>query len=112
MGVNCYVPQTLEEALKIRSEKDCIILAGGSDLMVGAFRATGVTPYFASDVMIIRSLKELQGISRTNKGQIEINIVMEIRPLVCSDTDFPCRVGNIAPYRIKGDIFICGIGSA
>ena len=72
MGVNCYVPQTLEEALKIRSENDCIILAGGSDLMVGAFRATGVTPYFASDVMIIRSLKELQGISRNNKGQIEI----------------------------------------
>lgn len=72
MGVNCFVPKTLEEALKIRKEHECIVLAGGSDLMVSAFRATGVTPYFASDVMIIRSLDELKGISKNQKGQLEI----------------------------------------
>ena len=37
MGVNSYLPKTLKEALEIRKDHDTIILAGGSDLMVGAF---------------------------------------------------------------------------
>lgn len=72
MGVNTFIPHSLKEALEVRKNNDCIIMAGGSDLMVSAFRATGVTPYFAKDVMIIRSLDELRGISKNAKGQLEI----------------------------------------
>ncbi|NLZ67943.1 MAG: molybdopterin dehydrogenase, partial [Spirochaetales bacterium] len=34
----CYLPKTLEEALKIRKETHAKPLAGGSDLMVQYYR--------------------------------------------------------------------------
>lgn len=72
MGVNCYIPQTLTEALDILSKKDVIIMAGGSDLMVSGFRTIGVPPSFEKDVMVIRNLKELSFIKKNDKGELEI----------------------------------------
>ena len=70
--VNCYIPKTLEEALRIRNSEDVIILAGGSDLMVSHKRTIGLAPVFEKPVMIIRNLKELKGIKINEWGECEI----------------------------------------
>ena len=67
--VMCYMPKTLEEALKIKSEHDVIVLAGGSDLMVSHKRTLGLTPRFEKPVMIIRNLPELNKIYINEKGE-------------------------------------------
>jgi len=59
-----YIPQTLEEALRIRKETGAKPLAGGTDLMVMHRRGTGVIPSFPWPVMIISSLEELKYIRR------------------------------------------------
>ncbi len=70
--VRAYIPETLKEALEIRSKTDCIPLAGGSDLMVSNKRTTGVAPSFDKPVLIIRNLKELKEISVNGKGECVI----------------------------------------
>ena len=52
--VKCFIPETLEEALRIRKETGATVLAGGSDLMVANSMGAGVTPAFKGDVLIIR----------------------------------------------------------
>ncbi len=42
--VKCFIPETLEEALRIRKETGATVLAGGSDLMVANSMGAGVTP--------------------------------------------------------------------
>ena len=63
--VKCFIPETLEEALRIRKETGATSLAGGSDLMVSNSMGAGITPAFRGDVMIITGLKELKGITET-----------------------------------------------
>lgn len=63
--VKCFIPETLEEALRIRKETGATILAGGSDLMVSNSMGAGITPAFRGDVMIITGLRELKGITET-----------------------------------------------
>ena len=63
--VKCFIPETLEEALRIRKETGATILAGGSDLMVSNSMGAGITPAFRGDVMIVTGLKELKGITET-----------------------------------------------
>ena len=41
--VKCFIPETLEEALRIRRETGATVLAGGSDLMVANSMCAGVT---------------------------------------------------------------------
>ncbi len=65
----CYIPETLKEALEIKSKRDVIILAGGSDLMVSNKRTLGLTPKFDKPVMIIRNLPELKKIYINEKGE-------------------------------------------
>ena len=70
--VKCFIPETLEEALRIRKETGATVLAGGSDLMVANSMGAGVTPAFKSDVLIITTLKELKGIRALPDGSVEI----------------------------------------
>lgn len=70
--VKCYLPETLEEALRIRKETGATILAGGSDLMVANSMGAGVTPAFKNDVVIITGIKELKGIRELPDGSVEI----------------------------------------
>ena len=70
--VKCFIPETLEEALRIRKETGATILAGGSDLMVANSMGAGVTPAFKGDVLIITNLKELKGIRALPDGSVEI----------------------------------------
>ena len=61
--VKCYLPETLEEALRIRKETGAILLAGGSDLMVANGMGAGITPAFEKDVLLLTGVKELKGIT-------------------------------------------------
>ena len=70
--VKCFIPETLEEALRIRKETGATVLAGGSDLMVANSMGAGVTPAFKGDVLIITNLKELKGIRALPDGSVEI----------------------------------------
>ena len=65
----CYIPETLEEALEIKSRHDVIVLAGGSDLMVSNKRTLGLAPKFDKPVMIVRNLPELRGIYINEEGE-------------------------------------------
>lgn len=60
--VKSYSPNTLEEALKLLNEKDMIIYAGGTDLMVKNKNATGLLPKFNKDLLYVGDLNELKGI--------------------------------------------------
>ena len=70
--VKCFIPETLEEALRIRKETGATVLAGGSDLMVANSMGAGVTPAFKGDVLIITNLKGLKGIRALPDGSVEI----------------------------------------
>lgn len=72
MVETCYIPQSLDEALKLRKEKQCHPLAGGTDLMVQYRKGTDVTPAFPFCVMIISNLKELKGIRVLEDGSVRI----------------------------------------
>ncbi|HPY80021.1 MAG: xanthine dehydrogenase family protein subunit M [Erysipelotrichaceae bacterium] len=62
--VNKYIPGTLEEALKILSEHDCYIMAGGTDLMVAKHRSSGLLPNLDKDVIYVMGLQELNFIKK------------------------------------------------
>lgn len=64
--VEVFKPLTLQEALKIRSSKDTILFAGGSDLMVKYRSWSGTIAELPLDVLFIGHLKELQEISLSN----------------------------------------------
>lgn len=72
MDIKCHTPYTLDDALEIRANTGAIVLAGGTDLMVSAFRGIGITPYFDNDVMVIRNIPELSGIKKDEEGNIII----------------------------------------
>ena len=72
MVEKCYIPSSLEEALKIRRETGARPLAGGSDLMVQYKQGIGITPAFPFPVMIISKLEELRGIRQKDDGSVEI----------------------------------------
>ena len=99
--VKCFLPETLEEALKIRKETGATILAGGSDLMVANSMGAGVTPAFDKPVMIITGLKELKGIREVN-GCIEIGALTTSAEIAASPIapellkDAASRMGAIA----------------
>jgi len=69
--VDGYRPDTLIEALKIRSETDCLPIAGGTDLMVQKARGTGLGPGFEKSLLFIGHLPELRRIER-KEGFIHI----------------------------------------
>ena len=102
MEVKCYVPQTLEEALKVRKEAGAIPLAGGSDLMVANSQGAGITPSFEKDVVIITNLPELKGIQKNADGSVEIGACTTSAEIAASDLVHPLvrdaasRMGAIA----------------
>ncbi len=60
--VNAYRPKNLDEALKIRGEKDVIPIAGGTDLMVRYRNISGATPRFEKPVLFVGHLEEIKNI--------------------------------------------------
>lgn len=102
MEVKCYLPQTLQEALKIRKETGAIPLAGGSDLMVAHSQGAGITPDFEKDVLIITNLPELKGIRALEDGTVEIGACTTSAEIAASELVHPLvrdaasRMGAIA----------------
>ena len=100
--VKCFIPETLEEALRIRKETGATVLAGGSDLMVANSMGAGVTPAFKGDVLIITNLKELKGIRALPDGSVEIGACTTSAEIARSPsapellTDAASRMGAIA----------------
>lgn len=100
--MTCFMPQTLDEALKLRKEYAAIPLAGGSDLMVSHSRGTGVTPEFEKPVLILTGLKELRGIRRLENGSVEIGALCTSAEIAGSELAHPLlrdaasRMGAIA----------------
>ena len=78
--MNCYIPESLQEALELRAT-GAIPLAGGSDLMVSHSRGTGVTPAFARPVLVITNLSELRGIRTAEDGSVEIGACTTAREI-------------------------------
>ena len=90
--MNCYIPETLEEALQIRKETGAIPLAGGTDLMVQHYCGTDISPQFSSPILIISNLKELEGIKKRDDGKIEIGALSTSAEIASSD---------LVPYLVK-----------
>jgi len=79
--VDGYFPSTFEEALKILNEKDVIIYAGGTDLMVRNKNATSLLPKFNNDLLYIGNLKELKEI-KESVDKLEIGATCSLSSLL------------------------------
>jgi xanthine dehydrogenase FAD-binding subunit len=79
--VEGYFPSTFEEALEILSEKDVIIYAGGTDLMVRNKNATSLLPSFNNDLLYIGNLKELKEIKESTDN-LEIGATCSLSSLL------------------------------
>lgn len=122
--INHFVPKSFSEALKILSEHNCYIFAGGTDLMVQKHTSTGLLPRFDKDVMYVMNLKELDYISKDEKGNIHIgaatryveiensSLVPEIYKTVIREIASPnlrnmaTMAGNIANASPAGDSLV------
>ena len=81
---DCFIPNTLTEALEYRLNNPCIIMAGSSDLMVAHNAGTGATPVFDKDVLLIRNLSEIHGIKKEKNGDITIGACTTSREISTS----------------------------
>ena len=85
MNEKLYIPEKLRDALEYRKANDCIIMAGGSDLMVSAYRASGILPEFDKKILLIRNLKELSGIKKNKDKSITLGACTTSREIESSD---------------------------
>ncbi|MFP4431979.1 MAG: FAD binding domain-containing protein [Spirochaetaceae bacterium] len=67
-GPDFHSPQSLEEALDIRSRTGAIPLAGGTDLLVRHRSWTGTLPDIHEPVLFVGALSELQGVEERRDG--------------------------------------------
>jgi len=116
-----FVPTTLKEALKILDERDCYIMAGGTDLMVQKHRGSGLLPNFDKDILYVMNIKELDYIKTDAEGNLRIgamnrycellnsSLVPDIFKTVFKEIASPnirnmaTLVGNIANASPAGD---------
>lgn len=100
--VKCFMPEFLEEALKIRKETGAIPMGGGSDLMVANSRGAGITPAFRTAVMLLAGVKELRGIRENEDGSVSIGAMTTSAQIAASEAVHPLlrdaasRMGAIA----------------
>lgn len=79
--VEAYKPNNLKEALELLAFNDCIIFAGGTDLMVKGKRWPGLAPSFEKPVMFISQLQELREVTEDN-GILTIGAACTLSELV------------------------------
>lgn len=65
--VKAYMPEGIKEAMKILNEEECIVFAGGTDLMVSRKAWSGMEPAFEKPVMFIDGITELKNITRQDE---------------------------------------------
>jgi xanthine dehydrogenase FAD-binding subunit len=120
--VETFAAKSKEEALWFLNKRKCIILAGGTDLMVKRKKWSGCLPCFDDDVVFIRHLQELKNIKITEKylsigaacslSELEENILMPLyfKEVILSMANPAIRNvatigGNICNASPAGDIF-------
>jgi len=82
--VDGFRPETLQEALGIRSKYNCLPIAGGTDLMVQKARGFALKPDFDKPLLFIGHLPELNKIS-IEKDQIYIGAGVLLTDLLNND---------------------------
>ena len=82
--VDGFRPETLQEALGIRSKYNCLPIAGGTDLMVQKARGFALKPDFDKPLLFIGHLPELNKIS-IEKDQIHIGAGVLLTDLLNND---------------------------
>lgn len=60
--VETFIPKSKEEALRLLNQKNCRILAGGTNIMVKAKKWSGGITDFDSDIILIKHLQEIKNI--------------------------------------------------
>ena len=120
------IPNNLHEALVALSEHDCVIVAGGSDIMLQKRNTAGELPKFDKDVLFIANLEELHKEYEDNEGlHIGATITLEeilnhkLTPQVLKDClkelasvnirHFATLPGNIANASPAGDTIVVDI---
>ncbi len=81
---NYFFPETLREALEIRSRMGAIPVAGGTDLMVKYKKPAGLVPRAGDPVIFLNGVEELRGIKRVD-GFIEIGATTELSEILKSE---------------------------
>lgn len=124
--VEKFIPTSLKEALRIIYERDCYIVAGGSDVMVQKKNTAGLLPTFDKDVMYISHVDELKGIYKDKDGvhvkamttldEVEHNELVPalLRKAVSEVAStnirhFATLVGNIANASPAGDTTVVDV---
>ncbi len=113
--VNYFMPETLHEALHIIDEHECIILAGGTDLMI-KYRSTAETPpAFQKDVCFLSQIKELKYIKKDHHF-IHVGAMTTLEELMVSPVIpnlFKQVINDIAAPGIRHTATLAGnIGNA
>ncbi|WP_297418502.1 FAD binding domain-containing protein [Clostridium sp.] len=79
--VDGYLPKDFLETLTILDEKDVIIYAGGTDLMVRNKNAASLLPKFNNDLLYVGNLKELKGVKEST-AYLEIGAACTLSSLL------------------------------
>lgn len=79
--VNSFIPKTYEKAIELLDERDMILMAGGTDLMVRKRSWAGLPPEFDKDVLFVSELDELKYI-RKSGGFIHIGSMTTLKQLL------------------------------
>lgn len=82
--VEGYLPKDLDDALKVLNEKDVIIYAGGTDLMVRNKNAASLLPKFDKNLLYVGHLKELKEIN-VLEDSLEIGSACTLSSLLRSE---------------------------
>ena len=90
--VKCFIPKSLDEALRIRKEFHAKPLAGGSDLMVSYYKGIGIAPVFPFPVMIISNLSDELGTIRKEDDGVHIGALSTPNEIASS---------MVVPYPVR-----------
>ena len=103
-------PKNLKEALKILSDQQCTIMAGGTDLMVQRARGFALAPDFKKPLLFIEHLSELKKITVEN-NEIHIGacaILTDIMESEIVPSIFKEMIGQMASPPTRNMATIAG----
>lgn len=79
--VKVFIPENLEDALRIRGQHDTLVINGGTDVMVKYRRWNGMSPDFPLDVLHIGNIAELKRIEIA-AGKLTIGAAVTLSELL------------------------------
>ncbi|MCD6446802.1 MAG: FAD binding domain-containing protein [Candidatus Marinimicrobia bacterium] len=103
-------PENLQQALKVLSKRECIIVAGGTDLMVQRARGFALAPKFEKPLLFIAHLAELKKIYVEN-DEIHIGACAILTDIIESEiapTVFKKMIGQMASPPTRNMATISG----